>query len=134
LSIDPLYTASEWLIFLVFVASLLLASEVGFRLGHRRQARTGTGTDARSQITTMQGAILALLGLLLAFTFSMAVSRYDLRKTLVVEEADAISTSYLRAQVLPEPYSHEISRLFEDYVQARLDFYYAGILYRTLLD
>ena len=125
MSIDSLYTASQWLIFVVFFALLLLASELGFRLGRSWQAKTGE--DARSQLSTVQGAILALLGLLLAFTFSMAVSRYELRRTLVVEETNAISTTYLRAQLLPKPYAHEISSLFEDYVEARLDFYYAGI-------
>ena len=125
MSTDSLYTTSQWLIFLIFVVSLLLAGEVGFRLGRSRQARAGE--DARSQITTVQGAILALLGLLLAFTFSMAVSRYEMRKKLVVEAANAISTTYLRAQLLPQPYAHEVSRLLKDYVDVRLEFYDAGI-------
>jgi hypothetical protein len=70
--------------------------------------------------------MLALFGLLLAFTFSMAVSRYDLRKQLVVEESTSIGTTYLRAQLLPEPYRSEISRLLRQYVDIRLEFFAVG--------
>ena len=124
MSLDVLYTANEWLIVLAFLALMLVANEAGFRLGCR--IRPGIEETARAQSTNIQGAVLALLGLLLAFTFSMAVTRYDLRRQLVVEESTAIGTTYLRAQLLPEPYRTEISRLLRDYVNIRLEFFGAG--------
>ena len=124
MSLAMLYTLSEWLIIAVFIALLLLIAEGGFRLGHRLRPRV---TEAvKSQISSIQAAILALFGLLLAFTMSMAVSRYDARKQLVVEEANAIGTTYLRAQLLPQPHRAEISRLLRDYVDVRLQFFDAG--------
>jgi hypothetical protein len=124
LSQDFLYGLNEWLIALAFLAILLLAGEGGFRLGRRIASRVEETT--KSQITSLQGALLALFGLLLAFTFSMAVSRYDLRKQLVVEESTSIGTTYLRAQLLPEPYSTDISKLLRDYVDIRLEFFAVG--------
>jgi len=124
LSPDFLYNANEWLIALVFLAILLLVGEVGFRLGKRMEP--GVEESTKSQITSIQGAMLALFGLLLAFTFAMAVSRYDLRKQLVVEESTSIGTTHLRAQLLPEPYRTEISRLLRHYVDVRLEFFAVG--------
>jgi hypothetical protein len=56
----------------------------------------------------------------------MAMSRYEVRKQLVLDEANAIGTTYLRAQLLPEPQRHEIADLLRRYVQVRLNFYGAG--------
>ncbi|MGB7912657.1 MAG: hypothetical protein WCF59_10580, partial [Desulfobaccales bacterium] len=69
---------------------------------------------------------LGLLALLLGFTFSMAVSRYDARKQVVLEESNAIGTTFLRAQLLPEPPREEVSNLLRRYVEVRLEFYEAG--------
>ena len=124
MSLDFLYSVNEWLVALVFLAMLLLAGETGFRLGTRLES--GVEETTKSQVTSLQGAMLALFGLLLAFTFAMAVSRYDLRKQLVVEESTSIGTTYLRAQLLPEPYKSEISRLLRDYVDIRLEFFAVG--------
>ena len=68
---ELLYSVSEWLIVLGLLFLMLLASEGGFWLGRRMQSSVEETT--KSQITNIQGAMLALLGLLLAFTFSMAV-------------------------------------------------------------
>src|SRR5438552_2260367 len=82
-----------------FAAGLVLATEVGFRIGRWRS--TGLDEPAKGQVGAIQAAELALLGLFLAFTFSMAGSRYDARKQLVIDEANAIGTAYLRASLLP---------------------------------
>lgn len=63
---------------------------------------------------------MGLLALLLAFTFSMSVSRYESRKQLLVDEANAIGTAYLRSRMLPEPYRGEIAKLTDTYVATRL--------------
>src|SRR5262245_39651927 len=75
---------------------LLLAGEAGYRYG--RKNRSGTGDLGRSQAVTIQGAILGLLGLLLGFSFAMAVSRFDSRKQLGIDEANAIGMAHLRAR------------------------------------
>ena len=96
-----MYSLSEPLLGLALLALLVLASEFGFRAGRRRGP---TSSDAvRQQVGNIQAALLALFALLLAFTFSMALSRFDQRRQLVVREANAIGTAALRARLLPAP-------------------------------
>ncbi len=109
--------------FVLFVATLVLASDAGFRLGRKTRAKATQA--ARSELGAVEGGILALLGLLLGFTMSMAVARYEVRKQLVLDEANAIGTSYLRTRLLPAPESTEIARLLREYVALRLQ--YAGV-------
>ena len=73
----------------------------------------------------MQAAVLGLLGLLLGFTFSMAIQRYEARRDLVVQEANSIGTTYLRAGLLDEPHRSAVEGLLRRYVEARLRFYSA---------
>src|ERR1700744_213244 len=86
---------------LIIVGCLLLGmAELGHRLGlslHRSQDE-----PRAKQVETVQAAALALMGLLMAFTFSMAVQRYDQRNRLASDEASAIGTAYLRVAFLPE--------------------------------
>jgi hypothetical protein len=72
-------------------------------------------------VGTIVAASLGLLAFLLAFTFGMAASRFDTRQTLVLDEANAIGTTYLRAALLPEPHRTEIRKLLRDYVDLRLE-------------
>jgi hypothetical protein len=121
---ELLYDLDLWLIFLGSIGGFLLSTELGFHLGLRAAAKTSD--HARSQVGTIQGALLGLLALLLGFTFAMAMTRFDQRKLMVLDEANAIGTTYLRAQLLPEPQRREISDLLRRYVKVRLDFYAAG--------
>jgi hypothetical protein len=114
-----LYQQSEILVVSGLFVSLLVAGEAGFRLG--RRTRADTGDAIRSQIGTIEGGILGLLGLLLGFTFSMAVSRFDTRKRMAVEEANAIGTAALRGQMLPQPHRTEVADLFRRYVDVRVE-------------
>jgi len=123
-TVELLYDLDLWLIFFVSIGAFFLATELGFYLG--RRAAPKTSDHSRSQVGTIQAAILGLLALLLGFTFAMAMSRFDLRKQMVLDEANAIGTTYLRAQLLPEPQRREISDLLRGYVKVRLDFYEAG--------
>ncbi len=118
MSVEMFYE-NEWLIFVISTVLFFLATEVGFRAGHIRRSRADEST--KSQATTFQSAILGLLALLLGFTISMALSRIEVRKQMVVEESNAIGTAYLRAQLLPEPEKTEISRLLRQYVDVRLE-------------
>lgn len=71
-------------------------------------------------MNTTQAAVFALLGLLLAFSFSIAASRYENRKQSVVDESNAIGTAYLRTELLPEPQRTATADLFRQYTdQAR---------------
>jgi hypothetical protein len=118
------YRTNEVVINWVFFALMLTATEIGFRLGRRFEARAPE--SIQSQIFTVEAAILGILALLLGFTMSMAVSRFETRKQLVLEEADAIGTSSLRAQLLPAPAGPEISSLLRQYVVVRVQFGTAG--------
>jgi hypothetical protein len=79
---------------------------------------------------TTLGGLLGLLGLLLAFTFGMAGARYDDRRNLVVEEANAIGTAWLRADLVPEPMRTQARAVLREYAQARLDAVAGGMAER----
>ncbi|MGY4827930.1 bestrophin-like domain [Sphaerotilaceae bacterium SBD11-9] len=102
----------------VLFLAMLVAVELGFRLGLRRKDQANEAS--RSQISTVQGSILGILALLLAFTLSQALQRYDSRSDAVVDEANAIGTAYLRAQLLPAPLRGEVQALLRDYVDIRV--------------
>ena len=100
---------------------MLIMLDVGRRIGARHlakdpeSARTGTGT--------IEAAVFALLGLLIAFTFSGAVSRFDDRRHLIIEEANAIGTAYLRLDLLPPHAQPALREIFRNYVNSRLQAY-----------
>ncbi len=79
--------------------------------------------DARDNYNVVQGATLTLLALLIGFTLSMAVGRYDQRKNYEEEEANAIGTQYLRVELLGEPRAAKVKALLRDYVQLRIEYY-----------
>lgn len=92
---EVFYGVDIWIILVASIVLFLVATESGFRIG--RRAQTGAGEGSRSEIGTLQGAMLGLLALLLGFTFSMAMSRFEARKQLVLDESNAIGTTFLRA-------------------------------------
>jgi hypothetical protein len=104
--------------YLAIALASLLAVELGCRLARSRVLRAVHEDEA--PVGTIVGATLALLAFLLAFTFGLAASRFDARKGFVLEEANAIGTTYLRAGLLPEPQRAEIRALLREYVDVRL--------------
>lgn len=101
----------------LFVLFLLFACvELGFRLRRRLPASDAAGAGQDHMLS----AVLGLLALLLGFTFSLALNRYELRRDLVVQEANAIGTTWLRAQLLEEPNRSAMTVLLRDYGDARL--------------
>ena len=104
-----------WSIFLVSFVSILAASEIGRRLGVRASKRGG------DNVSTLEGAILGLLALMIGFTFAMALARFESRRDAVLNEANAIGTTALRARLLPAPYGGQALKLLQEYVQVRLD-------------
>ncbi len=109
-----LWDANELVVALTVLGVFLAAIETGFRLGYRKRAEAGQGD--KDHISALQAALLGLMGFLLAFTLAMSVGRFDTRKALAVQESNAISTTYLRAQLLPEAQQREILRLLHTYV------------------
>ena len=122
-----LETTPLWLIALVMTLVLLAAEELGYRC-HSLFGRFTDRDDGKDEagVGYLLSATLALLGLLIAFTVSMSADRYNARRHLVVAEANAISTAYLRAQLLDEPARGRLSGLFGSYIKAREDFFTAG--------
>jgi len=92
--------------------------EIGRRVGQWRAAQAPAGAD--EGISAVDGAVFALFGLLLAFTFSGAASRFDHRRTLITQEANAIGTAYLRVDLLPAASQPPIRALFRQYAEARI--------------
>ena len=101
----------------VFFAIVLFV-EIGHRLAMRLAAKQTEQTIA--VFGTTQTAIFALLGLLVAFTFSGAASRFDARRTLTVDEANAIGTAYLRLDLLPAMSQPALRDKFRRYTRARI--------------
>src|ERR1700678_2199115 len=98
---------------------LLPAMIVLQQLGHGLRLRRQTAP----QSSAVEGAVFALFGLLLAFTFSGAVARYDAHRELVTEERHDIETAYLRLDLLPPQSQPRLRQLFRDYVDSRLHLY-----------
>ena len=102
-----------WSIFLVSFVSILAASEIGRRLV-RASKRGG------DNVSTLEGAILGLLALMIGFTFAMALARFENRRDAVLNEANAIGTTAFRARLLPAPHGAQALKLLQEYAQVRL--------------
>ena len=98
-------------------ASMLVCTEIGRRIGIARNLRDPEGETKGA--ATAEAAMLALLGLLIAFTFSGAASRFEDRRHLIAEEANAIGTAYLRIDLLPDDSQPAIRDLFRRYTDVR---------------
>ncbi|MEO8613675.1 MAG: hypothetical protein ABI600_00920 [Luteolibacter sp.] len=110
---------NQWLVLVMATALLLGFAELGYRLGHIARRKNAEAAEGHSG--AVQGAVLGLLGLLLGFSFAMAVGRYDSRRTLVVEEANSIGTTWLRADFLPSPHKEEVRDLLVRYTKLRIE-------------
>jgi hypothetical protein len=99
-----------------FFAGMLLFLEIGRHIGFAARA---SHPDGWKGIGTAEGAIFGLLGLLIAFTFSGAASRFEDRRHLITQEANAIGTAYLRIDQLPAEAQPEIRDLFRRYLDVR---------------
>lgn len=115
------YTVNISLFSIGLFAAMLLLLEVGRRMGIRRQAEDPDG--ARTGAGAVEGAVFALLGLLIAFTFSGAATRLDSRRQLIVDDANAIGTAYLRLDLLQGPARDQLRQDFRRYAEARLAVY-----------
>jgi hypothetical protein len=115
---EPIDALPLWGLFIVILLVALLSVDVGYRLGKYR--RSHHETEKEAPLGTMVGATLGLLAFILAFTFGLAASRFDNRRQLLLDEANAIGTTYLRAGMLPER-GQQVRGLLRDYVRIRLE-------------
>jgi hypothetical protein len=100
---------------------MLLLLEIGLRIGkHRIKLDPDHSHDG---FGSMEAAVFGLMGLMIAFTFSGAVSRLDQRRMDIIEEANAIGTAYLRVDLLPEDAQPAMRKYFREYLDARIDVY-----------
>ena len=104
----------------ILFVGMLCAAEVGRRIGGAHTRRSG---ELAQGIDAVEAAVFGLLALLIAFTFSGAASRFDDRRHLIAEEANAIGTAYLRVDLLPADAQPEIRTLFRRYLDVRWDTY-----------
>jgi len=122
----PLDALPLWAFFLAATAAAVLAVEVGYRVGRWRHAHVAEEKDA--PVGAMVASILGLVAIMLAFTFNLAASRYDARREAVLEEANAIGTTWLRSRLLPEPQRSETAGLLREYVDVRLKMVATGAI------
>src|SRR5215471_4051451 len=101
------------------VAAILLCIELGYRFGRWHWAPSSSGSQTVS--ATIEASVFGLMGLLVAFSFSGAGSRFDIRRNLVAVEANAIGTAYLRLDLLPPERQPRLREYFREYVRSRLD-------------
>ena len=106
-------------VFLIAFFLLWFAAWVGGRL----RDRSGMSEDSKSDFGVILAATMTLLGLIIGFSFSMAIARYDLRKMYEEAEANAIGTEYVRADVLPPTERAQVRGLLKKYIDLRIRFY-----------
>jgi len=107
-----------WLIYLFVIGLILLCTEVGFRVGLELWQR-GTLPEKDSLTTSMVGALLGLLAFFLTFSIGYALNNFSARRQLVLSEANAIGTAYLRTGFLDETSRTEAQELFREYLDLR---------------
>jgi hypothetical protein len=108
-----------WAVYPFCVAIFLLVLEVGYRVAKRMQKRNPDATD--SGVGPLLGSTFALMAFLLGFVVAFGMGIYNERRQLVVKDANALTTAYLRAGLMNEPYRSQVRGLLHEVVDLRLD-------------
>jgi hypothetical protein len=111
------------LLFVVFLLLLVAVTEIGYRIGRRAFRRRSADETTRAGIGFIVGGILGLLAFLLGITLSLADGRHDERRGVVLNEANAIGTAWLRAGVIGGEEGARMQRLLVDYTEVRIHVY-----------
>jgi hypothetical protein len=119
-AISGLYNIPLSLVALIFVVLMMLAEEVGYRVGLLRRARLGEADGELGGGGVVLTSMFAILGLIIAFTYSSSVQRYEARKSAVIHEANALGTAYLRANLVAEPGRSELKTALYEYALTRV--------------
>ena len=120
-----LFAISEWTLVTVLAVVLVFATEIGYRHGRKRSDRHSS--DGTKSFQAHEVSALGVLALLLGFTFSLAGNRFETRREMIVNEANAIGTAALRGNLLPKPLAAQSQALFARYVDMRVCLFEAGI-------
>src|SRR5436190_1803260 len=115
----PIDVLPLWALFVSILIVVLLSVECDYRLGKYRRSRHEEEKEA--PLGTMVGAMLGLLAFILAFTFGLAAARFDTRRQVLLDEANAIGTTYVRAGIMLPEQGEKIRALLRDYVGVRLN-------------
>jgi hypothetical protein len=113
---EILIQQSAWLIALVLAILMVAAWRLGFKLGENLRE-----SERKARWSKFDDASLALLGLLIAFTFGMSISRHDDRRTMVIRDGNAIGDFYTCASLLDEPVRSQLQTLIREYTELRLN-------------
>jgi hypothetical protein len=111
-------SGTGWLIYLITVILIGGGVEAGAAVARRWRRQPASVAD--HVLSTLAAPSIGLLALMIGFTFSMALSRFDARRSAVLSEANAIGTAALRGRMLPEPYSSTVAPLFKEYATLRV--------------
>jgi hypothetical protein len=106
-----------WAVIVISIAIVYCSAEIGYQIATRQKK---VSEAKQGSVGSIVGATLGLLAFLLAFTFGLAANRFDAKRMAVLEESNAIGTTYLRAGYLAEPQRTEIRRLLREYVHLRI--------------
>lgn len=116
---EILYPYSSLAIVAVLFAVIIACNEIGFQIG--RFVQVHTDSEIKTLTGSIQASVLGLLALMLGFTFSMAMQRYDSRNMALIEEANAIGTGVLRVQLLPEHQRGAAMDMLREYIDLRIN-------------
>ena len=114
-----IYSLDASLTVLLMIGCMMLASEVGYRIGVRRHPHAGE--RGRGHFGGVLGSMLGLVALMLGFTFNVSLQRYETRRQLVMADANALNAVYLQSSMIPEPGRKEFKRRLRQYVDLRTD-------------
>jgi hypothetical protein len=112
---------SPLLFSLLLFFGMLILMETGRRAGIKRLSKESDGE--RGSLGTIEGAVFALFGLVMAFSFSGAAARFNEKRMLIAEEVNTIETAYMRLQLVAQPVQLDLQELFRRYVDSRLETY-----------
>ena len=115
---EIMYDKPSILIAAILFVTMIAAIELGGRLGQRFHREANEAL--KSQVNSLQASLLGILALLLGFTFSQSLQRYDARSAAVVDEANAIGTANLRIDVLPAGNREQSRALMQQYIETRI--------------
>jgi hypothetical protein len=116
---EIMYDKSSVLIAVILFVTMAVAIVIGNRVG--RRLHNGVDDGIKSQVNAFQGSLLGILALLLGFTFSQSLQRYDVRSAAVVDETNAIGTIFLRTDLLPSQIGIHAQALRREYINTRID-------------
>lgn len=117
MNLNLFYRLDATVIVILVVGLMMLAGELGFRIGLRRRRLVGEG--GRGHFGAVQGSMLGLVALLLGFTFSLSSQRYEARRQLVMADANVLSAIYLQSSLMPDAERIEFKHALRAYIEVR---------------